>query len=201
MKLAKIGFIVIFAAIWSFSCASAGGAAVERQVVEVYRWTFENPEAGTAGWGLAPEEYWDFNGSISLSRDDKTLGKPMLRVNVDFSADVESWWSEPKLKYDFDTPVQLTEVSSVVFDFYYNPYYSSKGSFKSKVIGFYESKSIIEAELDSIRADEEVGDYQKATVRLRFPRSSGAIDSLRLGIVGAVTDYNGPVFIDNLRME
>jgi len=83
---------------------------------------------------------------------------------------------------------------------YFNPNYSTTGSFKGKFIGFMGKSSITEAELDFIRPTEEVGDFLKANVAYRF-RSSRSIDNLQIGIVGAVTNYKGPIFIDNIRIE
>jgi len=193
---------VLLAAVLTFSCASGGGktAAPAGPAVPVYSWNFDDPEAGVAGWDLAPDEFWDFKGTIDLARDAVTMGKPMLRVNVDFSKDAGSWWSEPKLRYDFEEPLDLSNVTRFVFDMYYSPQYMTSGSFKGKMIGFLGTRSVTEAELDSIRFLEEVGDYYKATVAFRV-RSSRTIDSMRLGIVGAVTNYNGPLFLDNIRWE
>jgi len=199
MKSVNIACLVtiLFAAALSFSCASTGGDAVTN---EGYRWNFADPGAGTAGWTTAPDEFWDFKGTIDLSRDDTFLGRPMLRVDVDFSGDVGSWWSEPKLKYDFDETFELRGLNRFAFDMYFNPRNATAGSFKGKVIFLYNTGTVLEAELDSILATEEAGDYLKASVVFRF-RSTRSINSLRLGIVGAVTDYKGPIFIDNLRLE
>lgn len=198
MKFVKILCIVLIAVVLMFSCASTGGG--DAFVNEGYKWNFDDPEAGVAGWDLARDDFWDFNGTINLSRDDTAFGKPMLRVDVDFSADSESWWSEPKLKYVFSEPLKLRGLRRFVFDMYYNPHYSTKGSFKSKFMGFNNRTSVVEVELDTLRAYYEVGDYQKVTVEFRI-NSSRRINNLHLGIVGAVTDYNGPIFIDNMRLE
>jgi len=202
MKSLNYGLIVVsvlLAAVLAFSCASSGGKS-DGPAEPVYKWSFDDPAAEVAGWDLAPEEFWDFKGTINLNRDDTTMGKPMLRVNVDFSKDVGSWWSEPKLKYVFSEPLDLSNVSRFVFDMYYSPQYMTKGSFKGKIIGFSGERSVAEAELDAIRFFEEAGEFYKATVSFRV-RSSRSIDSMRLGIVGAVTDYNGPIFLDNIRWE
>jgi len=201
MKFEKLGYLlmaVLFAAILTFSCASSGGS--EGPVNEGYRWSFADPEAGVGNWDLATEDFWDFKGTIDLSRDDATLGKPMLRVDVDFSKDVGSWWSEPKLLYKFDEPLELRGLNRFSFDLYYNPQYQTRGSFKGKVVGLSGKNIAVEAELESFGIAEPVGDYLKATVNFRL-RSSRSIDSLHLGIVGAVTDYNGPLFMDNIRWE
>lgn len=198
MKSVKLCFVVLVAVALVFSCASTGGG--EQFVNEGFKWNFDDPEAGTAGWVTAPDEYWDFKGTLELSRDDIAFGRPMLRADVDFSKDSGSWWSEPKLRFDFEEPIELRGLSRLNFDMYYNPEYSTTGSFKGKFIGFLNERSVVEAELESIRAVEEVGGYYRAAVSFRF-RSSRQIDSLRIGIVGAVTNYNGPIFIDNIRFE
>jgi len=200
MKSIKICFaviIVLIAAVLVFSCASTGG---EKPVVEGYRWNFDDPEAGTAGWATAPDEYWDFKGTMAVSRDATTMGKPMLRVDVDFSKDVGSWWSEPKIKYEFSEPFDMKGITRLAFDMYINPANSTTGSFKGKAMLFFDKSTVAEAELDLILPKEEVGSYMKATVVYRL-RSSRNINNVVIGIVGAVTNYNGPIFIDNLRLE
>jgi len=198
MKILRVFVIVLVTVAFVLSCTSKG--STETVVNEGFKWSLEDAEAGAGGWTTAPDEFWDFKGTMNVSRDATTMGKPMLRVDVDFSRDAGSWWSEPKLRYDFEEPISLAGLSRLAFDFYYNPNNASTGFFKGKFIGFLGTRSIVEAELDGIRAIEEVGDYMKANVVFRI-RSTREIDSLRIGIVGAVTNYNGPIFIDNIRLE
>jgi len=198
MKSIKFNFTVIVllaASVLILSCASAGGSQTP-----VFRWNFDNADAGTAGWAPAPEEHWDFKGTINASRDTATMGKPMLRVDIDFSKDAESWWSEPKLKYTFDELFDLSGYSKLSFDMYFNPANSTTGSFKGKVMFFQDKIAVTDSELNLIMPTEEVGDYLKASVVFRF-RSTRSVNIIHLGIVGAVTNYKGPIFIDNLRLE
>jgi len=202
MKLVNFSLIiaVLLVAVFTFSCASSGGSTAAAPAEPVYVWNLSDPAAGTAGWDTANDEFWDFDGTMTVRRDDTTMGKPMLRVDVDYSKNTGSWWSEPKLIYTFAEPLELANVNRFIFDMYVSPQHMTTGSFKGKIIGFLGSRPQAEAELDSIRFMEEVGDYLKATVSFRV-RSSRQIDSMRIGIVGAVTDYNGPIFLDNIRWE
>jgi len=182
------------------SCAS-GGEKKKTQAVPVvkYNWNFDSANAGTAGWFLVPDEYWDFHGTAELSRDEKTFGKPMLRMDVDYSKDANSEWSEPKMKMQFEKP--LDSVRKFTFDFIYNPAFSKSGHFKSKVIIFNGKKELTSNNTDAITAlDELPNGYVKGTVTL-IAASSGPIDNIIFSIAGYKTNYKGPIFFDNMRLE
>jgi len=184
------------------SCASSGNAGGKAADSGKVKWScdFSDASAGTAGWDLIPsDEFWDFHGTASLSRDDKTLGMPMLRLDIDFTKDADSWWSEPKMKGTFNPPLQ--NIRKFFFDFYYNPAFSTEGSFKSKIIILHDEKELANNNADTIIATDELPNgYVKATVSF-VARSTAPVDNMLLSIVGAKTNYKGPVFIGNMRWE
>jgi len=209
MKFSKFFVLIMIAAAFTLSCASSGGGTSSTAPAAggdaaaagpAFKWDFSDTSVEAGGWKTAPDEYWDFKGTMAVKIDETTMGKPMLRVDVDYSKDSGSWWSEPKLKYEFAEPFELKGIKRLSFEMYYNPANSSKGSFKGKLIFFNNKATNAESELDAIIAKEQVGDYMKANVSFRFS-SSRPTTHVVLGIVGAVTDYNGPIFIDNMRLE
>jgi len=48
--------------------------------------------------------------------------------------------------------------------------------------------------------DKLANGYVKETVSILF-NASGPVDSIIFGIVGIQTDYKGPIFFDNMRLE
>jgi hypothetical protein len=184
------------------SCASGGGSSgkTEGKAAPTVKWScdFSDP-ASVANWALVPDEYWDFKGTASLSHDVKTLGMPLLRMDVDFSKDFDSWWSEPKMRGTFDPPLQ--KIRKFYFDFYFNPTFSKEGTFKSKIIIFNGKTALAENNAETILVTEELPNgYMKATISF-IAIGAKPVDSMLLSIVGAKTDYKGPVFIGNMRWE
>jgi hypothetical protein len=193
--------ILLVIAVLTFSCASGGGskAAVQAPPPVKYSWDFSAPDSGTAGWVLNPEDYWDYHGTVELSRDEKTFGRPMLRMDVDFSKDASSEWSEPKIKMQLDTPIE--GVRRIAFDFIYKPEFSKGGHFKSKVVTLNGKKEVAANNTEAIIAREELSDgYVKGTVSITA-RGSQPVDNVVLSIAGYKTNYKGPIFFDNMRFE
>jgi len=192
--------ILLSAVLLAFSCASGAEPKKTQTASAVkYNWNFTVAGNGTAGWFLVPDEYWDFHGTAVLSRDEKTFAKPMLRMDVDFTKDANSDWSEPKMKMQFEKPIN--NVKKITFDFIYNPAFSKSGNFKSKVIIFNGNKELASNITDAIIAlDELPNGYVKGTVSL-IAASLEPIDNIILSIAGYRTNYKGPIFFDNMRLE
>ncbi|MDR0444175.1 MAG: hypothetical protein LBH44_12305 [Treponema sp.] len=205
MKHGKYVFAVIavIAAVLVFSCGSSGGGGGNAAVaVEPFRLSFDDPESVSANWTVAIAEFWDHKGTVEISRDDTTLGKPMLRMDVDFTKDTGSEWSEPKLGYKLSEPFVMAGYKNFVFDIIYNPEFSTKGHFKSKFLFMNDNKKLSECQSDHIKGEEMDNGFIKATVSLRLtPRTSNAMNNMIFAIAGYKTDYKGPVFFDNIRWE
>jgi hypothetical protein len=199
MKLHKYGFLtaVLLTMALVFSCATAGGGGAG-----VGAWTFEDPAAGTGGWELANAEFYQYHGTIALSRDDTTFGKGLLRLDVDFSKDGGSEWSEPKMKNDFPRSFNMKGITMFSFDFYYNPsLHSPDGNFKSKV--YSNSNGIrVDSTGEAIEGGEDAGNgFVKVPVSILIMPTAGFMTDLRFSIAGYMTTYTGPVFFDNMRWE
>ena len=194
-----ISAILLVIAVLAFSCASSGGGAKTAKDFPnaKYFWDFSDPAAGTAGW-VVSDDKWDFHGTTSLSRDDKTFKKGMLRWDVDFSKDGDSDWSEPKLTVKLDKPVD--GVIRICFDLIYNLALTQDGHFKSKAVILNGSKELAAANTDAILGLDQVANgFVKAPVEISV-RGSG-VNNIVLSIASYKTTYKGPVFFDNLRLE
>jgi len=197
----KLSIVIITIAIAAIaSCASSGGSAAAGGA-SGGSWTFENPDAGTNGWELATSEFYQYRAPATLSRDDTTLGKGLLRLDVDFSGAVGIEWSEPKLKNDFPRSINMRGITQFAFDFYYNPSLCTTGTFKSKV--FSNSNGLkIDFSGNDIGGGEDAGNgFVKVPVAILIMPTAGFMSDMRFSIAGCLTDYKGPVFFDNMRWE
>ena len=200
MKFTKniITIAVALAAAFAASCASTGSG--NRQPVG--SWNFADPSGKTQGWYLVNSEFYQYHGPINLGYDDTTLGKGLLRLDVDFAKDKELEWSEPKMANDFPRAYNMKGKTKFVFDFYYNPSFDTLGGhFKSKV--FSNSNGIrVDSSGDAIEGGEDAGNgFLKQEVSIIIMPISGYMTDLRFSIAGYLTDYKGPVFFDNMRWE
>jgi len=180
------------------SCASTGGGGgAARGPVGV--WTFDDPNDETGGWRLANAEFYQYKGTAKLSRDDKTFGNGMLRLDVDFTGHKDIEWSELKIANDFPKSINMKGMDMFTFDFYYNPSLCTTGSFKPKIWSNNGSKFINETGFD-IEGDKNMGNgFVMAHVQIVIVPGPGFIPDMRLGIAGCSTDYKGPIFIDNIK--
>jgi len=199
-NIVKIQVFLLVIAVLTVSCAS-GGAKTEQAAPGIkYSWDFEDAGAGTAGWFLVPDEYWDFHGTAELSRDASTFGDGKLRLDIDFSKDAGSEWSEPKMKMEFNPP--LEGIRTFTFDILFNPSFSKGGHFKSKIIVSNDKKQLADNGSDAIVAlDELPNGFVKGTVKLRIGSISSPVNNMLFSIAGYKTNYKGPIFIDNMSWE
>ncbi|MDR0375782.1 MAG: hypothetical protein LBH85_08685 [Treponema sp.] len=205
MKFTKFTFAVaaILVAALAVSCASSGGGnggGAAKSAGPAGVWAFDDPAEETAGWELTPSEFYQYRGDIALSYDDATFGNGMLRLDVDFTNDINTEWSEPKLKIDLPKSINMKGVTQFAFDFYYNPSYRTTGSFKAKV--FSNNGASVDSAADIVEDGEDAGDgFVKTNAVILIMPTAGFLPDMRFSIAGSLTDYKGPVFLDNLRWE
>ena len=195
-----ITIAAVLAVLLILSCASTGGGKSSRQPVG--SWSFAEASGGTLGWYLANSEFYQYHGSVKLDYDDTTLGKGLLRMDVDFTKDKGLEWSEPKMANDFPRAFNMKGITKFVFDFYYNPAFDTVGGhFKSKV--FSNSNGIrVDNTGEAIEGGEDAGDgFLKTEVTILIMPVTGYMTDMRFSIAGYMTDYKGPVFFDNMRWE
>jgi hypothetical protein len=201
MKMTKKTFIAVALVLIAIPVFAGGGKDSGGKVAGG-SWNFSDPALGTQGWYLANNEFYQYHGPIELSYDDKTLGKGLLRLDVDFTKDAGSEWSEPKMATDFARSYNMKGKTKFCFDFYWNPSLSPAGGhFKSKV--FSNSNGIlVDSSGDAIEDGEDVGNgFKKAQVEITIMPITGYMTDMRFSIAGYLTNYKGPVFFDNMRFE
>jgi hypothetical protein len=199
MKHAKVISVMaaaVLAVSLMVSCASTEGAAGGGAGA----WDFDDPAAETAGWELTPGEFYQYRGDITLSYDNTTFGNGMLRLDLDFSDEINNEWSEPKLKNDFPKAFNVKGITRFAFDFYYNPSYRTNGVFKAKV--FSNNGASVDSSGDIPDEGEDAGNgFVKTQAAILIMPTAGFMPDMRFSIAGSLTDYKGPVFIDNMRWE
>jgi hypothetical protein len=190
------GVVIVLVMSLAVGCASTGGGKGGGSA----SWDFDDPAADTAGWELATTEFYQYHGDIKLSRDDTTFpGNGVLRLDVDFTKDAALEWSEPKIKIDLPRAFNVKGVTQWTFDFYYNPALRSSGSFKTKV---FTGGVNIDSAGDIPEDGEDAGNgFVKTTASILIMPTAGFLTDMRFSVAGYLTDYNGPVFFDNMRWE
>ncbi|MDR0472068.1 MAG: hypothetical protein LBH43_00085 [Treponema sp.] len=183
------------------SSAPPKSAAAADIAVEGISWTFQDRNNGTGGWYLAYDEFYAYKGPAALSWDNSTFGRGMLKLDLDYSANSKSDWSEVKIKNILAEPVVLKNVSVFSFDCYINPALYTGGQFKAKV--FSEKGIDVDLICDMIDAVDDAGKgFLKAAVSIALPSNlHGTMEEMYLSIAGYYIDYKGPLFLDNLRWE
>ena len=130
----------------------------------------------------------------------------MLRMDVDYSKDTDVEWSEVKIANDFPKSINMKGIDKFAFDFYYNPSYRTEGILKPKIWSNNGSKFINETGLDlemgsNVKWEEVADGWIKIRCEIFIDPGPGFIPDMRLGIAGYLTDYVGPVFLDNIAWE
>ena len=153
---------------------------------------------------------WKYNGKWAYQGEpvfsyDKTAGKGALKLDVDFTPDVEAGWSELKLadsSVSAATPRDISGYNRVSFDFYYNPQSMKRGAFKTKLyIKAADGKEISacpDIDLKSAKAVEN--GLQKVHVEVPFDAVNAKAVDFEVSIVGSNTDYKGSLYVDNITL-
>ncbi|MDR0455524.1 MAG: hypothetical protein LBH20_02420 [Treponema sp.] len=197
MMMAVIALMAVLA-----SCASSGGGGGggdARGALGV--WTFADASADVQGWWLSTAENYKYKAPAKLSHDSATLGKGLLRLDVDFTNNIEDDWADIKIVYDFPKMLNMKGKTRFTFDFYYNPAFRSDGGFKP-MVWCNNNGLAINFTGESIEGGEDAGEgFLKQKGEVLIMPTSGFMPDMRFIIAGNFTDYKGPVFFDNMRWE
>ena len=117
-------------------------------------------------------------------------------MNVDYSKDITSTWSEIKTSFwgdEFKAP----GVNKLTFDFIYDSAKLQKGMFKTKVFSNSGVNTDVTINLDN--AEDYDGTLKKVPVSLSFDQKD-IENGITIGIIGYETDYQGEVYLDNVTL-
>lgn len=149
-------------------------------------WTFDHD---INGWYY--DGVWDNQGDNSVEWNEKYQA---LVMNVDYSKDTTSTWSEIKASY-WNDDLRIKGANKIAFDFIYDPAKMNQGCFKVKL--FSNSGVDTNATLNLDNAQ----DYEDGLKIVHFTMNFDTKDienGFTIGIIGSETDYQGVVYLDNV---
>lgn len=151
-----------------------------------------------SAWVVA--EPYLYSGESKI--ENRTVGdKKFLTMTVDYSKDSEKGWSEAKFDYTHPSQVStLKGYNAFVADVYYKPTDKTAGTFDIKLFSnspaMNDNAGIPEGEPVDIPGLEG---YYKAAFVLDKRFGEGAFQNLTFGFVGKNTDFQGDIYLDNMR--
>ncbi len=146
---------------------------------------------GIDGWYY--DDAWDNQGENSVEWNETYQA---LQMNVDYSMDVTSTWSEVKTSFWGDA-FKAEGINKLTFDFIYDPAELTKGMFKAKI--FSNSGVDTNGTITLDNAEDYEGSLKKVAVVFDFDIVD-IENGITIGIIGCETDYQGSVFIDNVAL-
>ena len=163
-----------------------GAGAIESTVL--HTWDFAT---GIDGWYY--DGTWDNDGDNSIEWNE---GYEALQMNVDYSLNADSTWSEIKASFWGDDFL-VSGVNKLTFDFIYDSAALTTGSFKAKAFSNSGVNTDVNINLDN--AEDYDGTLKKVQVSLSFDEKD-IENGITIGIIGYETDYQGVVYLDNVSL-
>ena len=161
--------------------------------VKDMNWDFNDTAVGVGGWKFGGVYEHENTPVISY---DAQVGEGSMKIDVDYSKNATSGWSEIKLQNDLEQPVDFSGYNIMSYDFIYDATKMTSGSFKGKLF----IDGVVDKTIDiDIANGEDIGNnLKKVKVQVSFNSKKTSIDSMTLSIVGASTNYVGSIYIDNI---
>ena len=153
-----------------------------------------------AGWDFAEGiDGWYYDGTWDNQGDNSTEWNEQyqaLAMNVDYSKDAASTWSEIKSSFWGDD-FTAEGANKLTFDFIYDSSELKMGCFKTKL--FSNSGIDTNTSISVDNAQEYDGNLKKVEVSLTFD-TTDIINGITIGVIGSETDYQGVVYLDNVTL-
>lgn len=178
----------------------ASGDTAPLPSVSDLKWNFDNSENDSDGWSYGGA--YDYHGSSDnvVNYDNTTIGSGTLKLSLDYSKDSASGWSEFKINKDLDAATSFKGYNILTYDFIYNPSKMTTGGFQTKL--FITDSLNTYGSID-LNNSVDVGNtgLKKVQVTLKFTSKDVDASSITIGIIGASTNYNGDIYIDNIKLS
>jgi mannan endo-1,4-beta-mannosidase len=162
--------------------------------VEPITLTFDN-ETDINSWSDGGN--YNYGGGMIIGYDSTLKA---LKLDVDYSGNSTSAWSEAKINYTFAQATELKGYNRFSFDLIYDPLRMTAGSFTGKLFAGGSNANIDLNKAISGAADFGSG-LKKATVELTLTGDANSINGFTIGLVGSNTDYKGSLYIDNVTFD
>ncbi|WP_167955167.1 glycosyl hydrolase [Anaerosporobacter faecicola] len=165
-------------------------SAEDTQENVVKSWSFDTD---VQGWEYAAGWEYKYQGA---SNSNVTFDDEMLKVDLDYSADVGEGYSKAVIKH-WESGLLLEGVNKAEWDLYYNPSSMSTGSFNMEVYTDHGSAS---SAIDFSKATKISEDYYKLHVSMNFaePLEGATYDQVAIQVIGSNTDFKGSFWFDNI---
>ncbi|MGN8774140.1 glycosyl hydrolase [Candidatus Weimeria sp. HCP3S3_B5] len=151
---------------------------------------------GIDGWyyGKGWEYQYDSGSSTTVDADCGAL-----RMNVDFSKNSDSDWSQTTAVYETKNPMNLTGATKASLDLIYDARQMTGGNLGVKL--YTDEGLSATATADLTKAETVSGDKKKVHLAFSFDALDGkskAVKKFAIQLVGIKTAYKGSVWIDNV---
>ena len=167
--------------------------AEESTMETVYAFDFED---GIDGWSYGDGWEYQYNGTLPTVESDSENGR--MKITVDFSQDADKDWSNIAACWWSDAGIDLTGVTQISMDVWYETDKLTEGELK---IAVYSNCGLdANTSLSDLQEEEGTG-LTKAKAVLTCPAiASSAVQDLAVKIVGCYTGYSGAVWLDNIEL-
>lgn len=152
--------------------------------------------------GWAYDDSWAGDGYHGTGGCEQDPGREMLKVSLDYSADVENGWSQTGVSFTEEGGIDYSPYKVLSFDLYYDPEAYTTGQLAIKAY----SDNVFQDQICNMNqgVPEEVDGLTR--VNLSLVCDSGYAQSekpatLLLIIIGNNTDYKGNIWFDNIKLS
>jgi mannan endo-1,4-beta-mannosidase len=167
----------------------------EVPAVNPITYTFDSADS-ISGWSNGGN--YQYSGGLAIGYAEPVSGDGTMKLDVDYSGNSTTSWSEAKVAYTFGQQQELNGYNQFSFDFIYDPACMTTGSFSSKL-----SAGIIDTStaLDTSKAVDYGTGLKKINVVIEFASAANSVSNFIIGLVGSNTDYKGSFYIDNVAFK
>ena len=186
---------VILAASPSFSHAVLARPSNAEEVKRI--WDFSD---GVQGWIY--DDSWAGDGYHGTGACEQDPEREMLKVSLDYSADVENGWSQTGISFTEESGIDYSPYKVLTFDLYYDPNAYTTGQIAVKAF----SDNVFQDQISNMNQGVVSDVDGLKMVTLSMVCDSGYAQSekpgtLMLIIIGNNTDYKGDIWFDNIRLS
>ncbi len=154
---------------------------------------------GIEGWYYGAGWEWDYDSGKNTTIE---ADKGELRMNVDFSKNSSSGWSQTTAVYENKEGMNLTGSNEAEMDLIYEEKNMTTGSFAVKL---YTDEGLGAIGTADLTKALDMGDgRKKVTISFTFEalgKESSQVKKFAIQLVGQNTDYKGAIWMDNLKIK
>lgn len=167
-------------------------------VEEVKRiWDFSD---GTQGWVY--DDSWAGDGYHGSGACEQDPDKEMLKISLDYSADVENGWSQTGISFTEEAGIDYSPYKVLNFDLYFDPEAYTTGQLTIKAY----SDNVFQDQMCSMNQGvvEDVDGLKMVNLSLVCDTGIAKTEkpeTLMLIIIGNNTDYKGDIWFDNIKLS